>query len=247
MTDEQKIQSMKDGVLKAIEDGQVKMRPKWLFATRTAMMVLGVVLIALTVLYLVSFIVFILRQTGVLFVPAFGPQDFGIFFASLPWLLIALASIFMLLLEILIKRYAFAYGRPFLYSALGVIFLGIIGGIVIGETPLHERFFDEAENGQLPFAGMMYQHYGRQPSNVTVGVITQIDNNGYRVECGSNDEMFSVVVGPQTQIPPAESLKVGDTILILGPRQGNIIVAQAIGKPAVLRPRQSLILPPPSR
>ena len=155
---------MKDDVLKAIQGGQVKMRPKWQFITKAALMLLGVVLVALTTLYLVSFIVFILRQTGVLFVPAFGPGAFGVFFMSLPWLLIALAAIFMLLLEILIKRYSFAYGRPFLYSALAVIFLGIAGGIIIGETPLHERFFDAAENGQLPFAGPVYEYYRQQPA-----------------------------------------------------------------------------------
>lgn len=238
--------SIKEGVLKAIQGGQVTMRPKWQFITKTALLVLGVVLIALTVLYLVSFIVFVLRQTGLLFVPGFGPQSFGIFFMSLPWLLILLAAVFMLLLEILIKRYSFAYGRPFLYSALAVIFLGLIGGIIIGETPLHERFFDEAELGQLPFVGVFYEHFGQQPANITVGIITQINSNGYRVQCGDVDDVFSVVVGPQTQTPPPDSLKVGDTILILGPRQGSIIVAQGIQKPGNLTPsRQRLLVPPP--
>jgi len=239
--------SMKEDVLKAIAEGQVKMRPKWQFIAKAALMVLGVVLAALATLYLVSFIVFILRQTGLLFVPAFGPGTFGVFFMSLPWVLIALAAVFMLLLEILFKRYSFAYGRPFLYSALAVIFFGIIGGIFIGETPLHERFFDEAENGRLPFAGPVYEYYRQQPAGVTVGIITQINGNGYQVR-GDLDNTFTVVVGPQTQIPPSNSLKVGDTILILGPRQGNIIVAQGIQKPSALPPpRRRVGIPIPAQ
>ena len=239
--------SIKEGVLKAIEQGQVKMRPRWQFITKTALLVLGVVIAALTTLFLVSFIVFILRQTGILFVPGFGPQGFGIFFLSLPWLLILLASIFMLLLEILIRRYSFAYGRPFLYSALAVIFLGIIGGLIVAQTPLHEKFFDEAENGALPFAGPMYEHFGRLPSNVTVGVITKVNTNGFQVRCADPDDVFSVVVGPQTQMPPAGSLNLGDVILILGPRQGDIIVAQGIQKPGSLPlPRQRSIPVPPN-
>lgn len=239
-----KIDSIKEGVLKAIAGGQVKMRPKWQFITKTALMIVGVVLVALTTLYLVSFIVFELRQTGVLFVPGFGPQGFGIFFASLPWLLILLAAIFMLLLETLIKRYSFAYGRPFLYSALAIIFLGLLGGILIGETPLHERFSDEAENGQLPFAGLMYEHFGQQPANVTVGIITQINSNGYQVQCGDRDDSFAVIVDSRTQTPTPGSLRVGDTILILGSRQGNVIKALGIQKPSSLpQPRRRLLVP----
>jgi len=247
MTQDPQNDTMKEEVLKAIHDGQVKMRPKWQFITKTALFVAGVVLAVLAVLYLVSFIVFVLRQTGVWFVPYFGPQGFGIFFMSLPWVLIALAVIFMLLLEILFKRYSFAYARPFLYSALAVIFLGIIGGIIIGETPLHERFFDAAENGQLPFAAPFYEHFGQRPSNVTVGVITQINGNGYRVR-GDLDDTFTVIVGSQTQIPQPSSLKVGDIILILGSRQGNIIVAQGIQKPSNLPPpRRRAVVPIPAQ
>ena len=243
-----KIDTMKDEVLKAIQGGQVKMRPKWQFITKTALLFAGVSLVAVAILYLVSFIVFVLQQTGVLFVPGFGSRGFGIFFLSLPWVLIALAAVFMLLLEILIKRYSFAYGRPFLYSALAVIFLGLIGGIIIGETPLHERFFDEAELGQLPFVGVFYEHFGQQPANITVGIITQINSNGYRVQCGDVDDVFSVVVGPRTQTPPPGSLKVGDTILILGPRQGNTIVAQGIQKSSALPPsRRRVVIPIPSQ
>jgi len=204
-------------------------------------------LAAMTVLYLVSFIVFVLWRTGVLYLPGFGFQSLGIFFLSLPWLLILLAAVFMLLLEIFIRRYSFAYGRPFLYSALAVIFLGIAGGIIIGETPLHEKFFDEAENGSLPLAGPMYEYFGQQPQNVTVGLITQINNAGYQIQSGDGDDVFSVVVTPQTQIPPPNTLKVGDIILILGSRQGKIIFAQGIQKPGTLPPpRRRLVIPVPA-
>ena len=239
-----KIDTMKDDVLKAIEDGRVKMRPKWQFVAKTALMILGLVLLALTVLYLVSFIVFVLWRTGVLYLPGFGFHSFGIFFLSLPWILILLAAVFMLLLEIFIRRYSFAYGRPFLYSALAVIFLGIIGGIIIGETPLHERFFDEAENGRLPLAGSIYEYFGQQPQNVTVGLITQITANGYQIQSGDADDVYSVVVTPQTQAPPPGSLKAGDIILILGSNQGKTILAQGIQKPGTLPPPRRRVAVP---
>lgn len=249
VTKDPKTESIKDGVLKAIADGRVRMRPKWQFITKTVLLIVGAALLTLTVLYLVSLIEFVLRRTGVWFVPYFGPSGYGIFFMSLPWVLILLAAIFMLLLEILVKRYSFAYARPFLYSALAVIFLGIIGGIIIGETPLHERFFDEAENGQLPFAGPIYEYFGQRPSNVTIGEITQINSNGYQISLfGDADDSFAVIVGQQTQAPPPNSLKVGDVIVILGPRRGSVITALGIQKPSSPpSSRRRLVVPAPDQ
>ena len=77
MTEEQKKDSIKEGVLKAIADGQVKMHPKWQFVTKTVLLIVGAVLLALTILYLVSFIVFVLRRTDIWFVPGFGPSENG--------------------------------------------------------------------------------------------------------------------------------------------------------------------------
>jgi hypothetical protein len=245
MNEEQSKQTMREDVLKAIETGHVKMRSKWQYNAKSTFIIFGMVLIALLVLFLVSFIVFVLRQTGLWFVPGFGFSGFGIFFMSLPWVLILLAAIFMLLLEILVKRYSFAYVRPFLYSALAVIFLGIVGGILIGQTPLQERFFDEAENGQLPFAGTLYKYYGQQSSNITLGIITKINSNGYQIALyGDGDDSFAVIVGPKAQTLPPYSLKVGDVVVILGPRKGNTIVAQGIQKPSNLPlPRRRVVVP----
>ena len=89
---------------------------------------------------------FALRQTGVLFVPGFGSEGFGTFFMSLPWVLIALSVSFIALLEILIRRYSFAYSRPYAYSSLGVILLVVLGGIAIGYSSFHQNLYDRARD-----------------------------------------------------------------------------------------------------
>jgi hypothetical protein len=227
--------SIKDNVLKVIESGRIKMRPKWQFVTQTVLLIVGTVLIALTTLYLGSFIVFVLRQNGAWFTPGFGFRGFGIFFSSLPLVLLALSLVFMILLEILVRRYSFAYSRPFLYSALGVILLVTIGGVVIGYTSLHQRLFDESENGHIPFGRPFYRQFTEPRGDVTVGTITEITNNGCKIS-GPRDEIFSVIVNDQTQLPPDNNLNVGDNIVILGPREGSTISALGIQKPGFLPP-----------
>ena len=80
-------------VLEKIKSGQVKMRPKAHFVLKTALVALGFILIILFVLYLISFIVFTLRMSGIWFAPGFGLYGIKIFLFSLPWLLILIAII----------------------------------------------------------------------------------------------------------------------------------------------------------
>ena len=223
-------QLMKDEILKAIEGGRLTMRPKWQFITRTALVIVGIILIALTTVYITSFTVFILRKTGIWFVAGFGFHDFSLFLISLPWILITIAIIFILLLEILIKRYSFAYGKPFIYSALGIIVLVTVSAITIGSTSFHEHFFDQAQNGKMPFAGPFYEHITRQPENITVGNVVQIFSNGYSIQ-DSREETFIVVIGPHTNVQTSKGFSIGDIILVVGKREHRIIEAMEIKKP----------------
>lgn len=236
MSDEPNNQSMKDSILKALDSGRVRMKPRWQFITKTAMFIAGIVLIALTALYLGSFIVFMLRRNGVWSTPGFGLQGIGIFLISLPWVLIVVSLIFIFLLEILIKRYSFAYGRPFLYSALGILALIGVGGIALGYTSFHQILFDQARQGRLPVGGALYHQFRSGPENVTVGTITKITDNGYKIE-GPGNQIFSVVITPQTQLPSGNALKIGDAIVVLGQRQNNTIQATGIQKSDYLPPR----------
>src|ERR1700722_1425847 len=94
-------------VLAAIESGQVKMRPRWQFLLQTTLLAVGVIIAFFALLYLVSFIFFILHENGVWFVPAFGVSGWVALFRRLPWALIGLTIIFIIVLEFLVRRYSF--------------------------------------------------------------------------------------------------------------------------------------------
>lgn len=234
MDEQQPKSSMKDNVLEVIGSGKVKMRPRWQFISRAALLIAGIILGVGVTLFLSSLIVFILRQTGVWFVPGFGFHGYGIFFSSLPWILIVLAVVFIILLEILIRKYSFAYGRPFMYSVLGVIVVVTLGGVVIGYSSFHHNLFNRAEHGRLPFGGPLYRQFMQPPGNVTVGTILEITNMGYKIQ-GHRDQIFVVTITPQTKISE-NNFNIGDNILVIGERQGNAIQAEEIEKPDHLPP-----------
>ncbi len=172
MDDNESNKSVKEEVLAAIKSGQIKMRPKWHFLLKAALAGVGGLIIILALLYLGSFIVFVMRQTGVWDVPGFGLNGWFVFLVSLPWVLVLLLIIFILLLEILVRRYSFAYRSPLFFSALFIVFIVLIGGYVVGRTPLHGRLLEYAERNMLPVAGPLYTQFGHQRfNNIHRGVI----------------------------------------------------------------------------
>lgn len=220
--------TIREQVLLAIESGQVKMRPKWHFAVKTALFLVGVVLAVFTLLYLTSFVIFILHQSGVWFMPAFGARGWREFLFSLPWLLVFLSAIFIILLQILIRRYSFAYGRPFMYSVGAILALAIAGGALLAQTSFHRRLFMRARDHHLPFAGGMYRQYGlRARGNAFAGVITEITAEGYKISNNRN-ELLNVLVSAKTRMPPNLNLAIGDSIVVLGKREGDSVRAFGI-------------------
>jgi len=224
-------------ILQTIQKDEVRMRPKWHFILNISLLVVGTILACLSLLYLVSFIVFTLRQNGSWFMPSFGAQGWGALFISLPWLLIFWALLFVIIVGFLVKKYSFAYGRPLIYSALGIILFAGIGGFLIALTPLHSELLFQAEEKNLPLAGGMYRQFcNKHPNNITMGEVIEKIPTGFSLR-NQEFEILMVDVSPRT-IMPQNGVQVEEVVVVLGDRQGNIIKAfgvQPVGNPYGIR------------
>jgi hypothetical protein len=230
MNDNNEINSIRDNILKSITDGRVTMRPKWHFVLRAILLISGIVLAVLALLYLISFIIFILHQTGSWFVPSFGLHGINEFLISFPWLIVLVAAIFLILLEILVRRYSFGYQKPLLYTTVGILILVTIGGFVVAATPLHRSLFDSARNEHLPFGGGFYKQFGTpHRDSVAIGSITQVSDTGYTIE-DRRDMTFKIIISDGTNFPDGRDFQVGDSIAVFGDRTDNIIQAVGVKK-----------------
>ncbi len=203
------------GVFEAIQSGKLSMRPRWHFVLRTVLLILGIVLVLLTTLSLVSFVIFALRESGLWFVPIFGSRGWLEFFASLPWILIVAAILFIIVLEILVRRFSFGNHQPLLYTALGII-LGVVAlGVII--APLHKEFLKDAYGDVgLPVVGGLYRSFGASNlSNTHVGVIFETTDDGFILE-NRNSQKLHVVVSSQTHFPFGTEFSEGDVVVVLG-------------------------------
>lgn len=219
--------SLSDNVLEAIESGEVSMRPKWQFVLTISLWTLGTVLVGLTLVYLVSFILFAVRQNGSWFVTGFGSEGWREFFFSMPWLLIAVTLVFLALLGYLVKRYAFAYARPLFFSAAGIILVAGLGGFLITLTPLHSGLMGEAIEYRLPLGGGIYRQFGgRNPGKIITGIIVEKNDTGYTIY-DQDKELLMVLITPYTKMPQ-KLPELRDFIVVLGERRGNIVEAHGV-------------------
>lgn len=237
--------SLRDAVISKIKSGEAHMKPKWHFVLNTVLAVVGIVLVVLVLLYIASFIVFAMRQTGVWFVPSFGFRGIWLFISSVPWVLVLLGIIFIAVLELLVRHYSFAYRKPLLYSVIGIFGLVIIGTIILMQTELHQGFYRHAQEGDLPIAGPLYREFGmREFDDLHPGTITQLSSEGFTMTT-RHDESVTVTITDETRIPPGSSFVVGDEVVVWGERDDDHIDARGIHAMDMRMPRRPGIGPRP--
>ena len=219
--------STREKVLAAIASGRVTMRPRWHFVLRAILLALGVILCALAVLYLGSFIAFTLRQTGVLFAPGFGPHGWFTFFRSLPWFLIGVAVLFLVVLEVLVRRYAFAHREPLLYITIGILAVVIAGSVFI--VPLQRAAFRAARRDGMPFPGQFYRAFGApQFPDIRRGTVVSRAGNTFVME-DPRGMQVTVVIASDTRLAPFDaSFGAGDAVVVFGNQDGNVVHADGI-------------------
>ncbi|MDD5318321.1 MAG: hypothetical protein PHF79_00660 [Candidatus Pacebacteria bacterium] len=203
-----------------IKKGNLKMRPKWYFILQGFLAVLGALFLFLLLIYVISFIIFVVFHTGVAFVTGFGPLGIRAFLFSFPWILVLVVVAFMAILEKLLKRYAFSYRQPIIYSAMGMMVIVVLGGVFLAQTSIHDVFLRHARKGDLslqPIAGVFYKNYGAPHfTDIHLGVITLIDAQGFVMLDHDGDETARVFVTPDTRFDPSAGFSVGDTVVVLG-------------------------------
>lgn len=230
MINQEKEKSVDRIVLEKIRKGEAKMRPKTYFILKWVLLILSIFVVVLFVLYLISFIVFILRASGVWFLPGFGFRGIGVLFFSLPWALILIAAGLMAVLEIFVKKFDFGWRQPIVYSLLAIIVFVLLGSLILGKTRLHSEFFQRAQEHRLPIMGNFYRGFGMpKPDNMHMGVVSEITDYGFIIET-RNGDVLTVVINADTGFYSEKDIGQDDTVVVLGKRHNSTIQAVDVRK-----------------
>lgn len=209
---------MQEKVLETIKSGQVSMRPRWYFVLRAALLLTGIFILSLALLFILSFILFALRQAGAWFMPSLGPRGWYAFARSLPWTLISLSLIFLFILEVLVRRYAFAYRKPLIYSLCGLVIAAIAGSYVVLSTQFHPGLLRAARGPapRMPFVGDLYRGYGAgHCGDIHRGIVVESGDGSFIIR-DFGGRTSTIILTSSTKLSPPRNFKGGDTVVIFG-------------------------------
>lgn len=218
------MEGLENNVISGIKSGQTKMRPKWRFVLQTALAVTAIFIILLTLIYLVSFIVFALHESGAWFAPGFGFAGWYAFFGALPWTLIFLSAVFIVLLALLLRRYRLGYQWPFIYLLASILFLLIGGCLLIVQTSLEHEVFSNGMQEQVPLIGGFYSGFGVPSlSDVHHGTIITLSSNGFSMQ-DLWGRVSAVIITSSTELPYGDGFMAGDSVIVFGERGPNNVI-----------------------
>jgi hypothetical protein len=205
-------------VFEAIKSGQAKMRPRWYFVAQTGLAIAAVVLMFALLLFFVSFIIFVLQQDGGLFATHFGFMGWYSFFRALPWTILLLSLALILILAVLLKRYAFVYHQPFLYLLLVLIVVISLTSFFLAATSFHRGVL----HSNLPLIGDVYHYEMTTPQDVYRGQITSLFSNGFIIE-NAIGQTSTIIIASDTPLS-ITNFKIGDTVIIFGRNESTATI-----------------------
>ena len=227
--------TIKEGVLKAITDHKVMMRSSTFFRVEYALILLVSLLVLCVTIGLAGFILFALRVNGHEALLSFGPRGIQAFLLVFPWPLFVLDLLLLIILQALMRRFAFGYRRP-IFLVLAILFIG--GGIsallLDRETSVHDRLMQESQHGGVPppFANFYGNARGPAPhaQGIYRGVVKEIRIDRIVIEhedldVDQDDRGFEVIL-PNGQSPSAYT--VGEEVYVYGTEQHGVITAVGI-------------------
>lgn len=202
------------------------MRPRWQFVLFGLLWGVGALLVLIVTLYLASLAVFTLRASGAWLAPVLGARGWYDIFRAAPLYIIVLIAIFALLLNIVVRHFAFAYRRPLILSLGVVLLVTFAGGILVGVTPFHRELHRQFRGGPL---GFPYERPMRPslPDDVFRGLV--VSRQGDTIQIRDREGATSTIfITPTTRLPFGEDFAPGDMIVVIGDKATDTVKAYGI-------------------
>jgi hypothetical protein len=209
--------SLKQQIMETIAGGKVVMRPRWHFLILSALLATGSLILLLSLVYTTSLLMFFLHESGAWFTPSFGVRGWFAFLGSLPWMIVLLLGVFVLLLEVLVRRYSFVYKKPLLISTLVILSIVLFGGFAVAKTSFHRQMTVFARGGVLPapLQDLYRPPFRLHPDDVHRGVIIRVGTSSIYVR-GRDGAVSTVIIHTRTRLPYGADFEPGDSVMIIG-------------------------------
>ncbi len=161
----EKIKSIKEKVIEKINSGQIYMKPKWFFVVRFVFRIISAFIVFFAILYILSFVVLVFKEKGPIDVLGMGTKGVHIFISTMPWLLMFAFLVLLIVLEFLVRKFAFVYKKPLLYSIFALVFVVLLASFALVKIDRDFKFARFGERPEVPFFGPINKHYRGEYDN----------------------------------------------------------------------------------
>jgi hypothetical protein len=225
---------IKRKILEKIGHGEVRKRSRVYFIAQIVVAVmLFVIALALSV-FVLSFAIFSMHESGEQFLLGFGWQGIMTFISLFPWAFLIIDVLLFILIEWLSRRFKFGYRISVLRALFGILVLAIVGGVIINFTPLHATLLQMANHNELPVIGEWYEgiYASHAGQGVFRGTVSSIQGNEFIIF--HDDKDHDADDGMWTVVAPAgfdmTSLSGGERVYVAGGTTSGVIQAYGIGQ-----------------
>lgn len=184
-----KIDSLKEKVLKKIKEGEVSMKPRSFFVWKMVAITAVSIFILFVAVLILSFIFFSIRESGEHLLLGFGRHGFFTFITIFPWLLLIVSVGLLFLLDYILRYFKFGYRLPLLEIFIIVLLVSGIAGFTLNLTPLHPSLLQSADRNELPLFGPMYRsiHTPHKELGIYRGVVVSTTSNTISISHDNRD------------------------------------------------------------
>ncbi len=224
MKKEKNKKSITTTVVSKIEKEGLKMKSKFYFATKSALIVALLISLFSLLFYFSSLITFILKANDIFLFHDMGICAVKGIIYSFPWYLIFLIFTLIIIIEVIGKKFQFVYRKPLIFSLIAIILIVTASNFLIEKSSLHYSFFKLAEQEKLPLVGRMYRSVGNlDVENVYFGTIIEKELDLWKMELDSG-EVVSLEIDERTKgrrfFPEIEE---GKKIVVIGEREDDSV------------------------
>lgn len=219
--------SIANAVMSQIKHGQTKMRPRWYFILRSGFFVLGICIVLLVLIFASSLVLFMVSKSGLIYTPLLGLKGIKMFVVSLPWITVLFVVAFALLFEVMIRHYRFTYKRPLFYSVLGIVIILVSGTVLAFKVGVHEGIMLIGNKNGSITRGFYKNYVLQRIPNIHFGSIHSVGEDNILLK-DNHDDLVTVTIFEDTDLPEKNDFEVGDQILVLGSTNNGMIEATAI-------------------
>ncbi len=223
------INNIHNTILKKIESGAIRQKPKWHFVLMTLSVVFALSALLLIFLYLVSFVGLVLREHLIFDTLSFGPRTVFTIMHTLPFLLIVLVITVFLLLHVLVRYFAFAYMKPVMLTlGLGLLLtLLLFASVLLGDKD--SRIARLGEGRHVPGIEMLHVRFRDRMPPVALHGIVVSNKDGVLVIRDANGKELEVLFTENTRTDK-EAYEIGEQVMLIVDRtpEGFRVIAVRI-------------------